>query len=256
MSPPLPSALLLCLLAPLGVGVGMATAALARRIVLPDAPLFRLAWPGRRAGAYVRDPAVRAAVAVPAGAVAIAGGAGDAFALTGAGWLLVAIAACDERTLRIPHALSGAGVLCGVCVAALDDGWAGGAARACGTAAMLLGMWVSALVARALAGREALGAGDYGVMAFLGAALGLGHALDALLAGAVVALTWWALPVLGMQGETRAAHRRTRVPFGACLALGTVLTGLAGALPAPVPTAPEGSGRAAAGHQAPSARDR
>jgi leader peptidase (prepilin peptidase)/N-methyltransferase len=218
----------------LGAAAGAAAAELARRVRHPTAPLFRVVpsrLPTPTARAF-RDPAVLAGSAMPIAACALAPTPAAAGAATAAGWLLLGIAVCDERTLRIPHAFSATGVAMGLALAGIEGGGREVIARAAASVAAAACLWVLARGARALAGREALGAGDHGVVAFLTTLLGPWAALDAVLAGALVALAW--AGAAATRSRRRAGHPGRgggAVPFGACLVLGSFCVIVASGIP-------------------------
>jgi prepilin signal peptidase PulO-like enzyme (type II secretory pathway) len=152
--------------------------------------------------------------------------------VTVAGWLLLGIAVCDERTLRIPHAFSATGVAMGLALAGIAGGAPAVVDRATAAVAAAAFLWVLARGAGALAGREALGAGDHGVVAFLIVLLGPRAALDAVLAGALVALAWaGAAATRSRRRSGRPGRGGGAVPFGACLVLGSFCVIVASGIP-------------------------
>lgn len=205
---------------------------------------------------------------VPLGAWAIAPSRGAFAAAAVAGWLLVGIAIFDERSLQVPHVLSVFGIVVGLALGWSEGGWAGVAARAFAATALAAGVWGAARVAGAVQGRAAIGVGDYGVVAFVGALCGPVVGLDVLLVAGVAALAYLsptprvrfaplvrssllaaavglaayggvagpavsalALVLLRSALATRAPRAPVAAPFGACLALGVVVVILACAIP-------------------------
>jgi hypothetical protein len=274
--------LLLAVAIPAGASVGAGWAGVARRIPDPRQPLFRFSGravrPVRGRGGGERevdggcDPAQVAGAAVPVAACVFAPAPSAALAMALVGWLLLGVAVCDERTLRIPHALWMAGIAAGLVVAWSAAGWEGMAARAAAVAALEGGLLLGAAAARRVARRDAIGGADYGVLAFVGAVCGPWVALDVLLVAGIVALgavasqtpgrghrpaaaalgaiATAAALFLGVGGaaagagalalsaarSARAGRAPRAAPFGACLAVGAVSVVLASAIP-PLPAA-------------------
>jgi hypothetical protein len=205
-----------------------------------------------------RDPATLVGACIPVAAALYAPGPAAALAVTGIGWLLLAIAVCDERTLRIPHVLWIVGIGVGLVVAWSVAGWRGIGARILCAAAMDGALLLCAGAAQLLWRRAVLGPADYGVVAFVSAVCGLGATVDVLLLGGVIALASvverqaspgrraaaatslaavLAAALLGTGGAAAGAtiltvlavrgSRRGRppspAPFGSCLAAATIL---------------------------------
>jgi hypothetical protein len=136
-----------------------------------------------------------------------------------AGLLLLGIVICDERTLRVPHALSVTGVGLGLGVAASACGWPGALRRAGAVVLLAVVLAAAAEVGRRIAGREALGAGDFGVLAFLTSLGGLPAAPDLLLLGAFLALA---------SSAADSAPLRWKPAYAALGMVAAILVGLLG----------------------------
>lgn len=154
---------------------------------------------------------------VPVAAWSVTPGPVAMVAAAAAGLILLGIVVCDERTLRVPHALSVTGVALGLGIAAAVCGWPGALRRAGAVALLTLVLAAAAEAGRRVAGRPALGAGDFGVLAFLTSLGGLGAAPDLLLFGALLALAWSAV---------NAAPLRRKPAYAALGVLTIVLAGL------------------------------
>lgn len=225
--------LLLAVAIPAGACIGAEWAGVARRITDPRQPLLR--FPRRaarrvpeqggreREGVGGCDPARLAGAAVPVVACVFAPGLGAAFAMALVGWLLLGIAVCDERTLRIPHALWVAGAATGLVAAGAAAGWGGVAARAGAIAALVGGLHLGAAAARRVRRRVAIGGADYGVLAFVGAVCGPWAAIDILLVAGIVALG----VVAGQSAGS--AHRRAAAALAASAAAAVLFLGVSGA---------------------------
>ena len=251
-----------------GAALGAVWAGVARRIPDPGAPLFRPRSGGCRGEIPARwDPASLTGAVVPVAAAVFAPGPAAALAAVVVGWLLLGIAVCDERTLHIPHAPWIAGTAAGLLLAWGAGGWAGAAGRAATVLVLDGGLLILAVAARAVTRRAPIGVSDYGVLAFVGAVCGLAATVDVVLTAAVMGLgvisvrgcgarhrlgvstvaaaAAAASVFLGAGGAAAGAGalglvaartarpgRRARpVPFGACLAAGTVCVILASAVP-------------------------
>jgi hypothetical protein len=227
-----------------GTLIGGWWAAVARRICSPGTRLFPLilpprreAWilgtsPGwRRPGSLHRirwDPAQAAGAGIPLAAALVTTRPDAAIASAVLGWLLLGIAVCDERTLRIPHAPWAAGIAGGLALAATVGGWRGATERAAGVIALLVVLFALAKLARLAFGREPVGSADFGVVACLGAVCGPSAALDLLLAGSLIAL---AVILVTRGGRPPGEPRRAaQAPFGACLAAAAVIVLLGSAV--------------------------
>jgi hypothetical protein len=210
-----------------------------------------------------RDPASLTCASIPIAAALYAPGPGAALAMTGVGWLLLGIAVCDERTLRIPHLLWIGGIGAGLVIAWSVGGWAGVGARALGAAVLDGVLLLCAGAARLVRKRAAVGAADYGVVAFVAAVCGPGATVDVLLLGGAVALASiverqaapgrqaavsvasltavLAAALLGVAGAaagalvlallatraSRSSRPASAAPLGSCLAAATILLVLA-----------------------------
>jgi hypothetical protein len=136
-----------------------------------------------------------------------------------AGLLLLGVVVCDEGTLRVPHAISGIGVGLGLGVAAVACGWPGALRRAGAVVLLTLVLAAAAEVGRRIAGRPALGVGDFGVLAFLSSLGGIGAAPDLLLLGGLLALAWTVV---------HSAPERRKAAYAALGVLAVILVGLLG----------------------------
>jgi hypothetical protein len=238
---PAATVLLLAVAVPAGARAGAWWALVARNIPEPDLPLYRASHPiglsmlrapsssGCAGWAPLRrwDPAQTAGAGIPLAAALVSPGPGAAAAGTLIGWLLLGIAVCDERTLRIPHLPWATGIVAGLGIAGAAGGWAGVADRMLGVLGLVASMLALAALVRLATGREVMGGGDYGVLACLGAICGAAATLVVLL-GALFALA-----------SMRAEHRLCRplrhcsaapAPFGACLVAATICILLAAAV--------------------------
>jgi hypothetical protein len=241
----LPSTVLLLGVAvPAGVLAGAWSVAVARSIGTPDMPLVPLR--GERAQAQARargperrrcrvarvcwDPALTAGAGIPIVAAMISPRLDAAAAASVLGWLLLAIAVCDERTLHIPHAPSAAGIAGGLALGGAVGGWPGAVGRALGALGVVLFLAALAMLARRVRGREPVGRADYGVVACLGAVCGPWVTLDVLLVGGLLALFTLLSPYHAVRAEpSRCA---APAPLGACLVAAAALVMLgAAALP-------------------------
>jgi hypothetical protein len=170
--------------------------------------------PTRRQGAV---PWVGSLVPVAAWTV-IPGAAATAFA-TAAGLLLLGIVICDERTLRIPHVLTIAGLALGLVAAAAGCGWQGFVQRAAAVALVCVVFASGAELVSRILGQRAVGSADAGVIAFLASLGGVGAIPDLLLLGGLLALSWTVV-------ET--APPRLQLPYAVLGLLAAVVSGLAG----------------------------
>lgn len=123
------------------------------------------------------------------------------------GWIGAAI---DLRTRRIPNWLTGAGVVLAIGLAAASGDLLGAVAG--GMLAFAIGMVIAALA------RGAFGGGDVKLMAYAGAAVGLG--------GVVPFLFWMSLAGGLFALVALAVHRRRGVtmPYGPAIAAGLTVT--------------------------------
>ncbi len=159
-----------------------------------------IAWP---------HPAIEAlglAIGVTAGIIApgTAGAAGAVF-----GWLLLALAAIDAATFRLPHALTLALAMLGLATGLLlppplTD-------RAIGGLAGFASLRLVAAGYRALRGRDGLGGGDARLFGAIGLWLGWRALPWVLLIACALGLVW---------AVTRRMERDDRLPLGALLAVG------------------------------------
>ncbi|HEX6037795.1 prepilin peptidase [Longimicrobium sp.] len=218
---PAATALLLGAAVPAGALAGAWWAAVARRIPAPHLPLYQprphvCAWP-----AHLRrwDPAQTAGAGIPLAAALVTPGPGAAAAGTLVGWLFLGIAVCDERTLRIPHLPWVGGIVAGLGLAGAAGGWAGVADRVFGVLALIATIFALAALARLTTGRDAMGAGDYGVLACVGAVCGAEATLDIVLLASLFAL---ASITAGQRTRPLLRGSAAPAPFGACLVAATL----------------------------------
>jgi Flp pilus assembly protein protease CpaA len=160
--------------------------------------------------------------AIPVLALYVAADAASAATFTLLGWLLLVIWITDELSLWIPHVLWMSGLVGSFIIV----GYAGGAAAAA-MRAIQVGLLISAIAIAASALRlrtriSPLGTGDYGVLAFIGAALGYDAVLDVLLMAGVLALGFMVIRAATPATRGRAAALST------CAALLTMIFGAAG----------------------------
>lgn len=155
-----------------------------------------------------------AALAVPLSALAC-GIEGDAlWAVSGAGWVLLALAWIDAEWMLLPDALTLPLLLAGLAA----TWWFDADAVPDHAAAAGLGwfaLWAIAAVYRRLRAREGLGAGDAKLLGAVGAWVGVAGLADVLLGAALAGLGWAGL--LWLRGRTMSAT--TALPFGPFLAL-------------------------------------
>lgn len=155
-----------------------------------------------------------AAVLVPASALAC-GIEGDAvWAVSGAGWVLLALAWIDAEWMLLPDVLTLPLLLAGL----VATWWFDGDEVSEHAVAAGLGwvaLWLVALVYRRLRGRDGLGDGDAKLFGALGAWVGVAGLADVLLGAALAGLGWAGL--LRLRG--RALSATTALPFGPFLAL-------------------------------------
>jgi prepilin signal peptidase PulO-like enzyme (type II secretory pathway) len=205
----------------LGAALGIAAATVARRIPYAHHPHLRL--PAR--GLFLRsEPAALVGAVVPVAAWMFTSSFAAAITCSAIGWLLLAIAICDERTLCIPHVLWIVGAATGFAAAWSSGSSAGLAARVTGVGLLEATLFSASAVAWLVRRRAPVGSADYGVLAFLGAVFGPAVTAEILLLGAVIALGVVACATAPASGRARTA------------ALGAAAVGasLAGGLPGAV----------------------
>ena len=155
-----------------------------------------------------------AAALVPLSAMA-AGLQGDVlWAVSGAGWVLLALAWIDAEWMILPDVLTLPLVLAGLTAV----WWFAAEELADHAAAAGLGwlaLWAVAAVYRRVRQRDGLGEGDAKLLAAIGAWVGLAGMADVLLGSALAGLAWAGL--LRLRGRTMLAT--TALPFGPFLAL-------------------------------------
>lgn len=155
-----------------------------------------------------------ASLLVPLSAIA-AGLDGDAlWAVSGAGWVLLALAWIDAEWMVLPDVLTLPLLLAGLVAAWWFDAQAL-ADHALAAGFGWLALWVVAAVYRRVRARDGLGEGDAKLLGAIGAWVGLAGLADVLLGAALAGLTWAGL--LRLRG--RAMSATTALPFGPFLAL-------------------------------------
>lgn len=157
--------------------------------------------------------AVGAMVGMAAGLVAPgwAGAAGAVF-----GWQLLALAAIDIRTLRLPNTLTAALAVTGALL-----GTAPPLARLIGGVAGFAALWLVAAAYRRLRGRIGLGGGDAKLFGGIGLWLGWSVLPGVLLVASLGGLGW---------ALARRMRGSDRLAFGPLLALGGFMAWLAAQL--------------------------
>jgi hypothetical protein len=202
----------------------------------------------------------------------------QAAVVTVLGWLLLGIWIADETSLWIPHVFWATGILVGLAAIWHADGASGAGWRVWEVVVLGIALGAAAVAARALTRVAPAGPADYGVLAFIVAAVGYEAALDILLISGILGLGFaavraappaaraapFALAILsvlaalmfGVPGTAagaalllvtlrtgRARSRRAALPLGACLAGGTfiVTTWTAPLEPRPEAAAPAGA---------------
>lgn len=162
--------------------------------------------------------------AVPVLALYVAADPMTAASFTLYGWLLLAIWITDELSLWIPHVFWALGLAASLAAEAYAGGGRAAASRVCEVAVLVGAVGAGALAVRLKTRVSPVGAGDFGVLAFLGAALGYAAVVDILLLAGVIAVG-----VVTVRTAKPAARRRASglatVAMGA-----TALAGVAGAL--------------------------
>jgi len=133
-------------------------------------------------------------------------------------WLLMGLALCDLRALRLPDPLTAALLATGLALGVLGPGLGGALVGAGAGAGVFMAI---RLGYAALRGREGLGLGDVKLMAGIGAALGW-QALP--LVALVAALGALVLTLVMRRGPVA---RDAEIPFGAYLAAAAVLIWIA-----------------------------
>jgi leader peptidase (prepilin peptidase)/N-methyltransferase len=134
--------------------------------------------------------------------------------------LMLGILLTDLRHMIIPFEFSIGGLGAGLAFAALPGGV--GLKRALIGAALGWGLlWAAGAVGKKLAGRDAMGGGDLWMMALVGAFLGWRGVLMTVFLGSLIGTLVY-LPALIRR------ERHKEVPFGVYLALGGVVSLLAG----------------------------
>ncbi len=155
-----------------------------------------------------------AAVLVPASALACGIGGDALWAVSGAGWTLLALAWIDAEWMLLPDVLTLPLLLAGLAATWwLDAGDVSEHAVAAGLGWFAL--WAVAAIYRRLRGREGLGQGDAKLLGALGAWVGSAGLADILFGAALAGLGWAGL--LRLRGRSLSAT--TALPFGPFLAL-------------------------------------
>ena len=143
--------------------------------------------------------------------------------LTLSGWVLLAIWIADEVSLWIPHVFWGTGLLAGLGSQAYAGGLSAAGWRAMEAVVLVAALAVASAIAEKLTRIPPVGLADFGVLGFLGAALGYGGALDVLLITGILALGFVAVRA----APPRARRRAFTLATAAVLA--TLLFGIPGA---------------------------
>ena len=155
-----------------------------------------------------------AAVLVPASALACGIGGDALWAVSGAGWTLLALAWIDAEWMLLPDVLTLPLLLTGLAATWwFDAGDVSEHAVAAGLGWFAL--WAVAAIYRRLRGREGLGQGDAKLLGALGAWVGSAGLADILFGAALAGLGWAGL--LRLRGRSLSAT--TALPFGPFLAL-------------------------------------
>lgn len=195
---------------------------------------------------------------IPALAIYFSGEPAMAAIATLTGWLLLAIWITDEVSLWIPHVFWGTGLVAGLAAQMHAGGVTAAGWRALETVVLVAALVAASMIAKLFTSIPPVGVGDYGVVAFLAAALGYETALDVLLVAGILGLGYVAVRaarprarrraftlataavvgtlLLGMPAAATAAvalglwvrrsprrARSTALPFGALLAAGTLI---------------------------------
>ena len=151
---------------------------------------------------------------VPLSAAAAGLGGDVLWAVSGAGWVLLALAWIDAEWMILPDALT-----LPLVVAGLSAVWwfapEAGADHAAAAGLGWLALWGVGSVYRRVRGRDGLGEGDAKLFGAIGAWVGLAGLADVLLGAALAGLAWAGLSRL--RGRTMVAT--TALPFGPFLAL-------------------------------------
>lgn len=260
MSPADSAVAFLLIAVPAGMLAGVGMELMASRIP----PLLGPVGFPIRVSVRTRYATIVAAALIPVAAAVYLTSAKHGAVATFAGWLLLAIAVCDEEALRIPHALWLGGSVVGIVVAWTAGGWPGAVGRGAGMVLVLAGLLAASQMASQLRGRASIGAADYGVLGFIAFLCGPWVTLDVLLVAGIAALGRVApvpahrggaallLPCLcaaafgGAAGAAtgavllafpavravRSGRNLRPAPFGACLALACFVVCLGAGLPA------------------------
>ena len=104
----------------------------------------------------------------------------------------------------------------------LQAGWRSVIAASLGGLLLTAPMWLLAFIYERVRNREGLGLGDVKLLAFLGVFLGLEHAMEALLVGAVSGALI-GLAYISLKGKTASTYE---LPFGSFLCAGAALVSL------------------------------
>ncbi len=165
-----------------------------------------------------------AGAAIPVMALYFSAEPGQAAAVTLSGWLLLGIWIADEVSLWIPHAFWGAGLIVGLGSLAYAHGVAAAGWRAMEAMVLVAALAAGSIIARQFTRIPAMGLADYGVIAFLGVALGYDATLDVLLVTGILALGFVAVRA------ARPRARRSAFTLAIAAVLATLLLGIPGAV--------------------------
>lgn len=162
------------------------------------------------------SPATEIAGAAAAGAAVFFAPDGLVLFTCAFGWLLLALAAIDFRTLLLPDGLNAAVLALGAAMVALTrpDDWAAHA----GGAALGFGLlWSVETLYRRLRGRDGLGRGDAKLLGAIGAWVGIAGIPPVLL---IASLSGIAAALVLSIGKPAPLSGQTAIAFGPWIALG------------------------------------
>jgi hypothetical protein len=178
------TAAFLAVAVPVGMLAGVLMVVAASRIPRLEGPVgVRI-----RVGGRSRYAPLACASLIPVVAAAYSAAPKHAAVATFAGWVLLAIAVCDEEALRIPNLLWSGGAVIGTVVAWYAGGWHGAFGRGAGMLLVMAGLLAASRMASQMRGRVSIGAADYGVLGFIAILCGPWVTLDVLLVAGVAAL--------------------------------------------------------------------
>ena len=169
-------------------------------------------------------PVIEIAALVIAAASIVAAPSGPTVMADAAlGWALLALAAIDIATFRLPDAITLPLLLAGLALAAAHS-FDAATTHAATATLCYLGLRGLGAAFRALRGVDGLGAGDAKLLAAGGAWLGPQAIPSVLLLAGLIGLAWFA--ALALTGKP--IRRTTAIPFGPALAAALWLARLAG----------------------------